>query len=286
MTYLVAVSGGVDSVVLLDMLARAPRTKNQELSPNYIVAHVDHGIRGEDSAVDARFVKRLAKQYGLPCVSTELYLGKSASEELARQKRYEFLFAEAKKHRAVVVTAHHQDDLIETIALNHTRGTGWRGLAVMDRSDIYRPLLTRTKQQVYEYALAHHLEWVEDATNASNRYLRNRLRHRLAAATVDTDKLLALRARQLQLRKVIEAETARVWHRAAWSRHFLMQIDETVAIELLGHACQVATGKRPTRPQLLRALLRVKTAKPGAIHHIGDQLKLVVSARKYQISVL
>lgn len=82
MTYLVAVSGGVDSVCLLDMLSRSEH--------RLIVAHVEHGIRGEASRADARFVAALAQKYNLPFVSTALNLGPNASEELARQKRYGF----------------------------------------------------------------------------------------------------------------------------------------------------------------------------------------------------
>jgi tRNA(Ile)-lysidine synthase len=148
MNYIVAVSGGVDSVVLLDMLSKTQH--------KLIVAHVDHGIRGKESAADARFVAALARRYQLPFVSTELHLGAHASEETAREKRYEFLFGEAEKYRAVVVTAHHRDDIIETITLNLTRGTGWRGLAVLARKDIERPPLEMMSERVrIQLRLAH-----------------------------------------------------------------------------------------------------------------------------------
>ncbi|MFZ1301261.1 MAG: ATP-binding protein, partial [Candidatus Microsaccharimonas sp.] len=88
-TYIVAVSGGVDSVVLLDMLARAS-SRLPSPGPQYIVAHFDHGIR-DDSRDDAQFVKHLAETYGLVYESERVELGVGASEELARTKRYEFL---------------------------------------------------------------------------------------------------------------------------------------------------------------------------------------------------
>ena len=92
MMYLVAVSGGLDSVCLLDMLSRSEY--------RLAVAHVEHGIRGEESRADARFVAALAQKYNLPFVSTSLELGVNASEELARRKRYEFLLAQAQEFGA------------------------------------------------------------------------------------------------------------------------------------------------------------------------------------------
>lgn len=274
----VAVSGGVDSVVLLDMLSKT--------DARLVVAHVDHGIRGKESAADARFVAALAKQYGLPHVSTELSLGANASEEQARLGRYEFLFAEAKKYNAVVATAHHQDDLVETVALNLTRGTGWRGLAVLNRNDIQRPLIGLSKQQLYSYALAHRLEWVEDATNQSDAYLRNRLRAAIAKADIDVAAVAALRAGQLQLRREIEQLATALAQKQAGSRYFLNMLDEPVAIELLGAILQHETGRRPARPQLLRALHAVKVAAAGSSAQVGDGITLEFTARNYRVSVV
>jgi tRNA(Ile)-lysidine synthase len=171
--YLVAVSGGIDSVVLLDMLANE---KNHHL----VVAHFDHGIR-DDSAADARFVREFAKRYHLPFVTAREELGAGASEQTARSRRYAFLNAQAKEFGAVVVTAHHQDDVLETIAINVSRGTGWRGLSVFDNEKVIRPLLFLTKEKIREYARTKRLEWVEDSTNGETAYLRNRLRRKISA---------------------------------------------------------------------------------------------------------
>ncbi len=284
MNYLVAVSGGVDSVVLLDMLVREARGKRQE-ARGLVVAHVDHGIR-EESAADARFVEKLAEKYQLPFVSTRLELGAQASEQQARDERYEFLFAQAARHSATIVTAHHQDDAVETVAINLERGTGWRGLAVLSRAGIQRPLLSLSKQQLYDYALTHRLEWVEDNTNASTAYLRNRLRKRIAPQTIDTVAVMQLRARQLQLRTAIDNEVDRLVARHAGSRYFLTHVDESTAVELLGRDIELQCGVRPTKPQLVRAVLYAKTAKSGSSHHVGDKVQLTFSPRKYQISML
>ena len=277
MNYLLAVSGGVDSVTLLDMFSK---TKH-----HLVVAHVDHGIRGAESEADARFVAALAATYNIPFVSTALHLPVHASEETARHARYEFLFSQAAVYNAAVVTAHHRDDAVETVALNITRGTGWRGLTALAREGVYRPLITMTKQQLYEYAMRHHLEWVEDATNQQDAYLRNRLRSKIGTSTLDGEAIMRLRARQLQLRRDIDKEADKLIAVHSGSRHFLQMIPEDVAIELLG--AEIAKiGPRPTRPRLRLALHAIKTAAPGAIHQVGDGVKLEFTARKYRVAVV
>ena len=166
--YVVAVSGGVDSVVLLDILSKQP---DLEL----IVAHFDHGVRF-DSGIDAIFVAGLAKKYGLKFELKREELGPDVSEDVARTRRYDFLRSVAKKHNAQLVTAHHADDVIETIAINLLRGTGWRGLAVLD-SDVVRLLTGVKKSEIIDYANDHKLMWHDDSTNFENKYLRNRVRH-------------------------------------------------------------------------------------------------------------
>ena len=277
MNYLLAVSGGVDSVVLLDLFSK---TNN-----HIVVAHVDHGIRGEESAADARFVKELAKKYKAPFVSIELNLAANASEELARAERYKFLLKESERFNALLVTAHHEDDAVETIALNIERGTGWRGLMVLNRLGIMRPLLAMTKQQIYDYAIKHHLEWVEDATNRELIYTRNRMRHRRGGSSLDSKRLMELRARQLQIGHDIDADAARLVARHKGDRHFLNMTPENVAIELLGtEIANIAT--RPTRPRLKRALIAIKTAAPGSVHQIGDGISLEFTARNYTVRVI
>lgn len=279
MKYLVAVSGGVDSVVLLDML-----TKQKH---RLIVAHVDHGIRG-DSAADARFVEQLARRYHVPYVGTRVELGAHASEEKAREARYEFLMQQAAVHGATILTAHHQDDMAETVAINLVRGTGWRGLTVLDRQGIQRPLLPLPKAALYDYAMKHRLEWVEDETNASERYQRNRIRH-AARANLSADASTAigkLRSSQLQLRRAIRHETTGLLQQHAGSRHFLTQIDSAVAIELLGSDIEDQVGRRPTRPQLARALHAIKIAAPGTTYQVGGHIELKFTSRKYRVKVV
>ncbi len=171
--YVVAVSGGIDSVALLHML-------QAETGTTLIVTHFDHGIRA-DSAEDADFVRALAESYNLQYVSKRVELGKSASENTARTHRYQFLRDIAETYQAnAILTAHHLDDRIETAAINVLRGTMRRGIVSLQSTpQLQRPLLHMTKEQIREYVLLYKLEFREDSTNSSMDYLRNRVRARL-----------------------------------------------------------------------------------------------------------
>lgn len=271
-TYVIAVSGGIDSVTLLDMMSRLG-------GHSLIVAHFDHGIR-EDSAEDAAFVRSLAQKYGLLFESRREELGPDTSEERARSRRYHFLKSVAKKYNGKIVTAHHADDLVETIAINVKRGTGWRGLAVLD-SDIVRPLLDISKDELREYAKRHQLEWREDSTNESNAYLRNRIRKTIKNLSQDERRqLLALRAHQKHTKGEIDEEVKRlIGNGPHYSRYFFTHIPKPVAVECLR---EVVKG-RLTRPQLERALLAIKTATPGTTHQAGSGVSLLFTSRNFSV---
>lgn len=305
MKKVVAVSGGVDSVVLLDMLVKnskgtlslpvsPPRVSSRESwathqesrlaqrrgirgsetssdSSEYqlIVAHFEHGIRGEASQADARFVEKLSQNYGVQCEIGYGNLTQNASEAEARAARYTFLKQVARKHRAQLVTAHHADDVMETIAINLVRGTGWRGLAVMGDAAISRPLLGLSKRDLYAYALQRGLEWVEDATNQTDRYLRNRLRRKISGLDKEARaRLQELWQAQSQLRGEIDAETAALLENWRNSRYFFIMTPEAEALELL----RGLTEGKLTRPQLQALLLGIKTAKAGTIQTLGAGL--------------
>lgn len=174
--YVVAVSGGVDSMVLLDLLS-------QQSNLQLVVAHYEHGIR-DNSDDDRKFVEQAAANYGLPFVYEHGRLGAKASEAMARQKRYDFLQRVVIEQGAIsVITAHHQDDLLETAVINIIRGTGRRGLSsLQSRNDVIRPLLSFSKKDLHNYATSHNLYWREDETNSSDAYLRNYIRHHVLAA--------------------------------------------------------------------------------------------------------
>jgi tRNA(Ile)-lysidine synthase len=266
------VSGGVDSVVLLDMLSRAG---DYEM----IVAHFDHGIR-DDSAEDARFVEKLAEKYGCVFEMRREELGKTASEELARNRRYAFLRALATQYDARIATAHHMDDIAETIAINITRGTGWRGLAVL-ASDVYRPLLGRTKAELIAYAEEHGLAWREDSTNSSDAYLRNRLRAKLMDDDM-TLQLASLRARQVELRDQIDAAVVALQLQSPYSRYYFMMLSPRVALECLRHI----TSGQVTRPQLERARLAIATHRNGSRYEVGAGISLDFTSRHFTVQMV
>ena len=270
MKYVVAVSGGVDSVVMLDMLVRAGE---KEL----IVAHFDHGIRS-DSSADARFVAALADVYGLQFELGEGKLGDGASEEQARNARYGFLRDIAGSSGGRIATAHHQGDVIETIAINMTRGTGWRGLAVLNDSSIYRPMLGYKKHELYEYAVTHQLEWVEDETNAADTYLRNRIRRRTGQLdSTARRKIVDLWLSQRKLAHAIDQEVDQL---KTHSRHFMTMIDEASACEIL-RGMLAEDSLALTRPQRLRLIHAIKTGAAGSTIEAGFGVRVSLTRGEF-----
>lgn len=174
---LVAVSGGIDSVVLCHLL--------KEYGAHFAIAHCNFGLRGKESDGDELFVEELAEE-----LEVNIHLKNFDTQNLvkdagisiqmaARMLRYEW-FAElaAKKEYSYIVTAHHQNDLAETILLNLVRGTGIAGLHGIrpKNGNIIRPLLFAGKEEIQEYAKEKKLNWREDSSNGSTKYQRNFLR--------------------------------------------------------------------------------------------------------------
>jgi tRNA(Ile)-lysidine synthetase-like protein len=174
--YVVAVSGGVDSMVLLDLLIQKSRNK-KDAQLHLIVAHFNHGIR-PDSSEDESLVAEVAKRLSLPFEVGYGDFKTHASEEKAREQRYKFLEEVKTKHKAKgIITAHHEDDLIETAFINILRGTGPQGLSAMQNNlNIKRPLLGWSKKEVLSYAKENAIKWREDSTNQDPAYLRNYIR--------------------------------------------------------------------------------------------------------------
>ena len=174
---LLAVSGGSDSMAMLWLFSTFRNT-------NLVVAHLDHGIRGEEGKEDARFVSSMAARFGFRCISESLpvpsLLQKGESlEDGARRIRYRFLEETGKALGAWGIgIAHTKDDSAETFLHNLFRGTGVRGLAGIPekRGFIFRPLLQYTREYLRELLRWHGIPWREDSTNEDTAYLRNKIR--------------------------------------------------------------------------------------------------------------
>lgn len=183
--YLVGVSGGVDSRVLLQVLLQLE-------FKDLVVCHLDHNLRGTQSQADADFVRRLAGRSGLAFYTQQVteWPARTSVEAAGRAARWE-LFASASKAYSAncVFLAHHADDQVETFLFNLFRGTGSFGNAGMrfltsievegQTLSLIRPLLSVWKSELIEFAKVNHLKFREDASNASQAYSRNRIRHQL-----------------------------------------------------------------------------------------------------------
>ena len=258
MKLILAVSGGVDSMALLAMYAHA----------DIIVAHIDHGTR-KSSANDADFVRRKCQELGVKFYETKLELGEGVSEELARKKRYEFLKTIQEKESGTLCTAHHLDDVLESIAINLIRGTGWRGLTPFYGDELVRPFIISKmwKRDVLKFAGEQKICFRQDPTNYETNYLRNRVRGKMVVlderARVD---IVNLFEKQNELRGKIEKLVTELAKQTVVGKNFhkkelFLTADEKVAIEVLREIC-LMHGYSLTRKQLGDFLLAIKTYAP------------------------
>ena len=179
---LLAVSGGIDSVVLCELCHRAGYL--------FHLAHVNFQLRGKESDEDELLVRRLAEQYNAPLyvkkIDTNTYAETNnlSIQVAARELRYAWFNELLNEELRYVVTAHHADDNIETVLMNFFRGTGITGLRGMlpVTGNIVRPLLPFHKEELFRFAMENQLMWREDSSNASEKYSRNNFRHTIIPA--------------------------------------------------------------------------------------------------------
>lgn len=172
----VAVSGGVDSVVLLHLL--------KMIGVQPFALHCNFNLRGDASAKDAQLVEQICKEKGIDCqikdFDTNAYLKnhKLNIQSAARELRYAWFEEIISTSGGLLLTAHHEDDLVETFMINLARGSGIKGLASipLKRDFIRRPMSIFTKQEIVDFALSENLSWREDESNSESKYLRNELR--------------------------------------------------------------------------------------------------------------
>jgi tRNA(Ile)-lysidine synthase len=181
---IVAVSGGPDSLCLLDILKHVSQKKRLSL----VVAHVNHGIRIEESKQEARFVRLKSSRMNLPFEELTVSVPAIAKEkslsleQAGRKVRYEFFKKLLIKHKAQsIAMGHHADDQVETVLMRLIRGSGLQGLRGIPakRGVLIRPLIECTRQEIEAYCKRGKIAYCIDYTNKETMYLRNKIRHQL-----------------------------------------------------------------------------------------------------------
>ena len=194
-----AVSGGADSMALL----WAMYLLRDKLGINVRAAHFNHHLRGAESDRDEAFVKDFCDRFDIPLLlgGGQVESGEKGLEAAARDARYAFLSTVGGK----LATAHTADDNAETVLMHMVRGTGLKGLGAIApvRGSIIRPMLLVTRQQVLAFLEEYHIPFVEDSSNGTDAFLRNRLRHRVMPLLKEENPRLAenLSAMALRLRE-------------------------------------------------------------------------------------
>lgn len=177
---LIAISGGLDSIVLTQLLS--------SLNFDVTLAHCNFQLREKESDLDEEFVKNLSKkmssQIFVKKIDTETYTKKHklSTQIAARELRYNWFQELIKKYNYdYLLTAHHADDNLETFLINLTRGSGLEGFTGIPKinGNIVRPMLPFSRAEIQKYAEKNNIKWREDASNASTKYVRNKIRHKV-----------------------------------------------------------------------------------------------------------
>lgn len=178
--FFIAVSGGIDSMVLVDLF--------RKMNYNFSILHCNFQLRGNESEAETQFLRDFCKDnqlhYVLRYFETEQYASKKklSTQLAARELRYNWFKEEIEKQKYdFLLTAHHADDNLETFLINLSRGTGLEGLTgIPEHNDyIIRPLLPFSRDEILAYANENKITWKEDSSNASDKYLRNKIRHQI-----------------------------------------------------------------------------------------------------------
>ena len=270
---LVAVSGGADSICLLDVLNEI----KDEYALSLYVAHVNHMLRADEATRDAEFVRTICEQYNIPFYYREIDVAniakhnKISCEEAGRVARYDFfLHLKATLSINKIATAHNKNDNIETVCMRFLRGTGIDGLGgipIANNQEIIRPLLHTSRKEIEEYIAQKQLKYITDSSNLTNDYTRNRIRHSFVPNIIENynnnfintlyENILSFRETSQYLKNQVDTLYRELVHKHNFGVSFdlerLLQEDVYIIKALVKEAVFMCTRKEITS-KVLRLL--------------------------------
>ena len=270
---LCAVSGGADSMFLLHWL----NAHSEKLGISITAAHFEHGIRGEESLRDCRFVEEFCREHGIAFVCEHGDVPRYASdrgigtEEAARELRYAFLKRTAQSLGCSrIATAHNADDNAETILFNLIRGTGSAGLCGIPavRENIVRPLLGVSRDEIESYLSDNGVPHVEDSTNFSDDYTRNRIRHEIVPLMKKINPAFSASAGRTA--ELLKSDDEFI---SGYSAEFIASeyADGSVSVEALSRL----------HPAVASRVIRMLCPKPLQAEHVAAALKLISGSGRH-----
>ncbi len=230
---LIAVSGGVDSVVLCYLAASA--------NWNFGIAHCNFQLRGKDSSDDEQFVKELAHQLNVPFHTITFTTQQMATDAkqsiqlIARQLRYDWLeHIRQQFNYDFIATAHHTNDSIETFIYNFAKGTGIKGLLGIPQQNknIIRPLWFVTKTKIEMYANDNHITFREDSSNAEDKYARNKIRHHVIPVLKAINPNLEVTAQQT-IDHLKDTNSIFNWAIQYFKTQIIQKEEDTIIVDLV-----------------------------------------------------
>lgn len=231
-TYLLALSGGVDSTALFHAL--------RMLGVDFACARIKYQLREEESERDAQFVQDLCHSHKIrlfykvhPLTNRESNI--QAEARLARYNYFEYI--RSKHHLSAVLTAHHMDDRIETFLLNLSRGAGLKGLSSLasKRGVLVRPLINCTKDEIEDFANLNNIKWMEDSSNLETMYHRNLLRHEaIPAFRKINPEFTRNAARSIQI--IESAKNLLNQYRLLWESQYVQKKEDLITLTVLNTA--------------------------------------------------
>ncbi len=228
---LVAVSGGLDSVVLLHLL--------HQLKFDVIIAHCNFNLREKDADIDEDFVRNLGEKLNIPTLvksfNTNEFTKKNklSIQEAARKLRYDWFNELIVNNQAdLLVTAHHLNDNFETVLHHLTRGTGLTGLLGIPskNKNTYRPLLAFTRKEIKQFANENNITWREDKSNAQTKYIRNKIRHKVLPVLQEINPNLLhsfskTLAHLTEANAVLQEQIVQKWQEVSSVKNKIIQVD-------------------------------------------------------------